>query len=367
MCSLAQHKILPQNDTSVKNIFDEKIVQHRLDSLNKLTPLNLVCNKTVIQHIKFYLFQRQEQVSKLLARSNYYFPIFEEYLDKHELPLELKYLPVIESSLDPHARSYAGAVGLWQFMYATAKEHDLRINSYLDERKDIYRSTEAACQYLKKAYAKFNNWDLALAAYNAGSRNITKAIRRSGGKLNYWEVRPFLPKETRNYIPSFIAAVYAIHFAPSYGIEPDTNQIINNCPVDSIYLQKSVKLEHLAILLNMETSVLEQLNPMYRIKYIPFLEKEKFPIILPHDKIDEFLHQEDSVYIKLNEMELAENLNFPPFTDIEKIRYTVKKGDYLGRIASQYNCTVKDIMLWNDLKTHKIYSGKKLNIYKTVK
>mgnify|MGYP001309910831 CR=1 FL=1 len=353
--------------TRDKSLFDEEKIKQQIDSLNKKTPMNLIYNKTVGQHIQFYINQRPGQVAKLLALSEYYFPIFEKFLDKNELPLELKYLPIIESSLNPHARSYAGAVGLWQFMYLTAKEYGLRVNSYLDERKDINKSTQAACRYLKRAHSNFNNWDLALSAYNAGERNVKKAIRRSGGKSNYWEIRPFLPKETRNYIPSFIAAVYAMNFASEYGIQPDTNHLFKEMPTDSVYLRRAVKIEHLATLLDINIATIEKLNPVYRTKFIPFLEKEKFAINLPQSKVDQFVSQEDSIYIKLSAMELAESLEFPPYTDIEKIRYTVKRGDYLGKIAKKHKCTVKDIMLWNDLKTHKIYEGKKLNIYKTVK
>ena len=359
---------LSTNSSEINNIqFDEDKIKRQIESLNQRTPINLVYNKTVGQHIQFYLTKRPEQVAKLLALSEYYFPVFEEILDKNEVPLELKYLPIIESSLNPHARSSAGAVGLWQFMYLTAKEYGLRINSYLDERKDINKSTEAACRYLKRAYSKFNSWSLALSAYNAGERNVKKAIRRSGGKSNYWELRPFLPKETRNYVPSFIAAVYVMNFASEYGIRLDTNHLFKEIPVDSVYLRRGAKIEHLADLLDINSNTIKKLNPVYRTKFIPFLEEEKFAIILPQNKADQFVAQEDSIYVMLNAMELAEKAEYPEYTDIEKIRYTVKKGDYLGKIAAKYKCTVKDIMLWNDLKTHKIYQGKKLNIYKTVK
>ena len=350
-----------------KNYFNEEKVKRQLDSLNNTTPIDLIYNKEVGQQIKFYLFQKPEQVSRLLALSKYYFPVFEEILDKNNLPLELKYLPIIESSLNPNARSYAGAVGLWQFMYLTAKEYGLRINTYLDERKDLYKSTQAASRYLDKAYSKFNNWELALASYNAGARNVTKAIRRSGGKHNYWEIKPFLPKQTQNYIPAFIAAIYVMNFASDYNIYVDENNTFNNELVDSVYLKRSLKIEHLAQLLDIKTSTIERLNPVYRSNFVPFLDNEKFAIILPQDKVDEFLSKEDSIYMSLAEIELAEKLQYPPFTDIEKIRYTVKKGDYLGKIANKYNCSIKDIMIWNDLKTHKIYAGKRLSIYKTVK
>ncbi len=347
--------------------YDKNKVKDQIEELNKRTPIDLVYNKYVDQQIRFYLFQRPKQVARLLALSEYYFPIFEEYLDKNQLPLELKYLAIIESSLNPTARSYAGAVGLWQFMYATAKEHGLRVNTYLDERKDVYKSTQAACDYLKKAHRAFNNWDLAMASYNAGRRNVTKSMRRSGGKLNYWEVRPFLPKETRNYIPAFIAAVYVMNFANDYGILPDTNALFDTHQVDSVYLKKPVKIDHLAKLLNIDSVFLTQLNPTYRQKLIPKTKNERFPIILPNNKSGEFLSNEDSIYVVLEKMELAEKLNYPSFSDIEKIRYTVKSGDYLGRIAKKYNCKTKDIMLWNDLKSHKIKTGQKLNIYRTVK
>ena len=349
-----------------KILFNEEKVKHQIDSLNRTTPINLIYNKEVGQQIKFYLFSKPDQVSRLLALSKYYFPVFEEILDKNNLPIELKYLPIIESALNPNARSYAGAVGLWQFMYLTAKEYGLRINTYLDERKDLHKSTQAASNYLEKAYSKFNNWELALASYNAGARNVTKAIRRSGGKMNYWELRPFLPKQTRNYIPSFIAAIYVMNFASEYNIYMDESSVVHEELVDSVYLKRGLKIEHLALLLNVNTSTIERLNPVYRINFVPFLEDEKFAIILPQGKVDEFLSKEDSIYIRLAEMELAENLEQPPFTDIEKIRYTVKRGDYLGKIATKYNCSINDIMIWNDLKTHKIYAGKRLNIYKTV-
>ena len=301
-------------------IFDKALVKHRLDSLNRLTPLNLVYNESVLQHIKFYLFQRKHQVSKLLALSDYYFPIFEQYLDKNNLPLELKYLPIIESSLNPNARSYAGAVGLWQFMYLTAKEHGLRINSYLDERKDVYKSTQAACDYLQKAYKVFNNWDLALSSYNAGRGNVTKSIRRSGGVFNYWELRPFLPKETRNYIPSFIAALYVMNFSAEHGIRKSTEILFKEHEIDSVYLKRPVKISHLAHALQIDTTLLEDLNPTYRKKLIPSLNIEKFSIILPQNKAGIFLLNEDSIYKHIESMEIKEELEFPAFTDLEKIR-----------------------------------------------
>ena len=347
--------------------FNEELIRHRLDSLNRLTPLELTYNQTVLKFIKFYIKQRKSQVAKLLALSDYYFPIFEEYLDKYSMPLELKYIPIIESSLRVDARSPAGAVGIWQFMYYTAKEYNLRINSYLDERRDVYKSTEAACQYLNKAFNIFDNWELAVASYNCGRGNVTKALRRSGGELNYWKIRPFLPRETRNYIPALISVIYVMNYALEHGIKADTTYTIDTHTIDTIQLKKPIKISHLAEVLQIEQSLIEELNPVYKNKLVPYRPGEKFHVVLPHYKWGVFLNNEDSVYSLLNKMEEAENLEYPLFSDIEKIKYVVKSGDYLGRIARKYKCKVSDIMTWNDLSSSKIRVGQKIYIYRTIK
>ena len=347
--------------------FNEELIRLRLDSLNRLTPLELTYNQTVLKFIKFYIKQRKSQVAKLLALSDYYFPIFEEYLDKYSMPLELKYIPIIESSLRVDARSPAGAVGIWQFMYYTAKEYNLRINSYLDERKDVYKSTEAACQYLNKAFNIFDNWELAVASYNCGRGNVTKALRRSGGELNYWKIRPFLPRETRNYIPALISVIYVMNYASEHGIKADTTYSIDTHTIDTIQLKKPIKISHLAEVLQIEQSLIEDLNPVYKNKLVPYRSGEKFHVVLPHYKWGVFLNNEDSVYSLLNKMEEAENLEYPLFSDIEKIKYVVKSGDYLGRIARKYKCKVSEIMTWNDLSSSKIRVGQKIYIYRTIK
>tara|TARA_B100001250_G_scaffold409671_1_gene434502 strand:- start:2203 stop:3423 length:1221 start_codon:yes stop_codon:yes gene_type:complete len=346
---------------------DNKIIKKRLDSLNTLTPLDIGYNDAVVDHISFYLNQRRDLVANLLTLSNYYFPIFESILEKNELPHELKYIPIIESALNPNARSPMGAVGLWQFMYFTAKEHNLKINSYIDERKDTYKSTQAACDYFKKSYNVFNDWELAIASYNAGRGSVTKAIRRSGGKLNYWELRPFLPKETQNYVPALIASIYILNFAELHGVKPAENTFFKLHKIDSVHLKRPVKIAHLAQILNIEQSLLGDLNPMYRVQLIPHLDDEKFPVFLPDYKWGVFLNNEDSIYVELEKLEETEELTYPIYTDIEKIKYKVKKGDYLGKIANRYNCRVSDIMQWNDLKSTKIKLGKTLYIYRTIK
>ena len=347
--------------------FNEELIRLRLDSLNQLTPLELTYNQTVLKFIKFYIKQRKSQVAKLLALSDYYFPIFEEYLDKYSMPLELKYIPIIESSLRVDARSPAGAVGIWQFMYYTAKEYNLRINSYLDERRDVHKSTEAACQYLNKAFNIFDNWELAVASYKCGRVNVTKALRRSGGELNYWKIRPFLPRETRNYIPALISVIYVMNYASEHGIKADTTYTIDTHTIDTIQLKKPIKISHLAEVLKIEQSLIEELNPVYKNKLVPYRPGEKFHVVLPHYKWGVFLNNEDSIYSLLNKMEEAEKLEYPLFSDIEKIKYVVKSGDYLGRIARKYKCKVSEIMTWNDLSSSKIRVGQKIYIYRTIK
>ena len=346
---------------------DPTIIKNRLDSLNQLTPLDISYNDEVFSYVSFYLLQRKDLVSNLLTLSRYYFPVFEKILDKNELPLELKYIPIIESALNPNARSPMGAVGLWQFMYFTAQEHGLKINSYLDERKDTYRSTQAACEYFNKSYSVFNNWELSIASYNAGRGSVTKAIRRSGGKMNYWEVRPFLPKETRNYLPAFIASIYILNFAESHGIKPSENEFFQLHKTDSVHLKRPVKIAHLSKILQIEQAILEDLNPMYSVQLIPYLDGVKFPVFLPDYKWGVFLNNEDSIYNELKKMEQLESLTYPLYTDIEKIKYKIKKGDYLGKIAKKYNCHVSDIIRWNDLGSTKIKSGQTLYIYRKIK
>ena len=358
---------LHEDKTPAIITFDEQRVKNQLDSLNQLTPINLVYNQAVANYIQVYLFKRPEQVSRLLSLGDYYFPIFEKYLDQNNLPIELKYLPVIESSLNPHAKSPAGAVGLWQFMYPTAKEHGLRINSYLDERKDLYKSTAAACEYFIKSQKIFNNWELSIASYNAGRRNVTKSIRRSGGKYNFWEIRPFLPQETQNYIPAFIAAVYVMNCADFYGIKRDTGVIFKPFQVDSINVKRRLNLNNLADLLDVEKEILLDLNPMYKLQLIPSLKDEKFPLVLPDYKWAQFILNQERIYAELVKLDSLQNVEYPIFSDIEKIKYYVKRGDYLGKIANRYKCKVKDIMLWNDLTGTQIKEGQKLYIYRIIK
>ncbi|MGM0612490.1 MAG: lytic transglycosylase domain-containing protein, partial [Bacteroidota bacterium] len=200
-------------DSLITNSLHDSILKKKFDSINALTPIELTYNEVTDQYVKLYLLKRKVLTSRVLSRMGYYFDIYEEMLDKYNLPLELKYLSIIESALHQEARSWAGASGLWQFMIGTARMYDIDVGMYVDERYDMYKATEAACQHLSDLYARYDDWLLVLAAYNAGSGNINRAIRRAGGEMDFWKIRPFLPRETQAYVPSFIAVNYVFQFA----------------------------------------------------------------------------------------------------------------------------------------------------------
>ncbi len=342
--------------------FNEKEVKERLEQLNKKTPLELVYNSAVEKHIKSYIFKGKSNISKMLSATDYYFPIIEPILDSYNIPLELKYLPVIESRFNPTAKSPVGARGMWQIMFNTAKEYDLIISSYVDERMDVVKSTKAACEYFLESNARFNNWTTSIASYNAGKNGVSKAIKRSGGKKNYWEYRPFLPKETREYVPKLIAAIYVMNYASEHGIYPKKENNIFDEDVDTIHIKRQLVFKNLASLLDLSLDKIEKLNPSYKIGIIPSVEGREFYINLPIEKIEYYIMNKDTIYKKLDNME--KNVRYPNYEEmVKKINYKIKPGDSMGKIASKFNCKIKDIMLWNGMKKTTIIAGKTLKIY----
>lgn len=353
------------SDTALLNIrdfaedeipsLDTAELKQRMSLLNAASPMDLSWNPVVHSRIGFYSSKRRKHLGTMLGRAPAYFPIFEEALDRHDLPMELKYLPVVESGLNPTARSHAGARGLWQFMYATAKYQGLRIDSYIDERRDPYRSSEAACAFLSKLYKTYGDWYLALAAYNAGSGNVNRAIRRSGGKRSFWEIRFYLPRETRNYVPAFMAVVYLMEYHAEHNIYP-----INIQPphalLDTVTVTEVLRFDQISQAAGIKQSDVAHLNPMYRLDVIP-ATVEHWPLVLPSAKIPAFLALQDSVS------------NFKPdlTPDIifvqEPVTYRVKSGDVLGKIADRYGVSVRQLREWNDLSGSFIRIGQKLLIH----
>lgn len=342
--------------------FDPIVASERMEMLNKKSPIEFSYNIEVEKYIKDYLYKNREKVSELLALSDFYFPIFEETLDRNNLPLELKYLPIIESELNPTARSSMGATGIWQIMFNTAKEYNLLVSSYVDERMDEQKSTVAACKYFEKSFKRFGNWTSSIASYNVGQYGVVKAIKRSGGKSNYWQYRSFLPPETQQYIPKYFAAVYVMNYAHLYDIKP--KKYIDNIYIetDTIHINYRLNLEELSSLINLNENTIFKLNPSYKLNIIPHVDERIYYLRLPLNYLDYYIENKDQIYSKLKELEL--DVDYPLYEELVKtITYTVKSGDYLGKIANKYNCKVKDILLWNDKKNTKIKVGEKLKIY----
>ena len=338
-------------------------LKKRLAILDAKTPFNIAYNPTLESVIKTHLKSRKRSTETLIQLSHYYFPLFEEVLDKENLPLEIKYLAVVESSLKPRAKSRVGATGLWQFMFSTGKQYGLEVSSYVDERCDPLRSTNAAAHYLAALYKTFGDWDLALAAYNSGPGNVTKAIRRSGGYQNYWNIRPFLPKEAAGYLPAFLATIYLFEYAEAHGFNLDKKQM----PIlatDTVHVKQMISLDHVAELTQTKIETLQFLNPSYKLDIIPVLENKNYSLRLPLDKIGDFVQKENQIYAFAKSEFEAREKPLPQFFEIDsKIRYKVKAGDYLGKIARKFNIRVSQIRQWNGLRTNDLKIGQRLTIY----
>ena len=333
-----------------------------LDSMDQLTPFDLVYNDRTAAFIRLYSIKRRKQTARLLGLQHQYFPMMEELLAKHEMPFELKYLSVIESGLNPKARSHAGAVGLWQFMYATGKMFDLHQNSYMDERMDPIKSTEAALKYLKYLYKMYHKWDLALAAYNCGPGNVNRAMRRSGTTDgNYWDLYPYLPRETRGYVPAFIAVNYVMNNAAAHNLYPVMPKS-TYFEMDTVHVKQAVSFEQLAENLDMQIGDVAFFNPTYKLNYIPAYSNKTAILYLPREKAELFVQNEDLVYALAKKEKPNQGKEVKKFSE-DRVIYRVRSGDYLGKIANRYHVSVSNIKRWNGLKSNNLRIGQKLVIY----
>ncbi|MBL7917050.1 MAG: transglycosylase SLT domain-containing protein, partial [Bacteroidia bacterium] len=338
--------------------FDDYTYQSRIAKLDVNSPFDLVYNEHVKGFIKLYAVRKRESVSRMMGVAQLYYPMFEEVFDRYNIPLELKHLAVIESALIPYAKSRAGAMGLWQFMYPTGKMFGLNVSSYIDERCDPYKATVAAAEYLKSLYTMFNDWQMVLAAYNAGPGTISKAIRRSGGKKTYWEIRPYLPTETQGYVPAFIAANYVMNYATEHNIYAAVPRK-TYFEVDTVIVKEQMSFEQLSQALEIEIDEIQYFNPQYRKNVIP---SGGNAMCLPKSKIGVFLTNEQDIYAAIKAQQNTIG-NVPPTYSEVKKTHTVKSGEKLSTIAKKYGVTVSDLKSWNYIGKRGIRPGKKLTIY----
>lgn len=348
--------------------FNQNLVfKLRLDSIQKIVPLSY--NEYVQNFIDIYS-RRKDMMGKMLGLSNYYFPIFERALKAYNIPAEIKYLPIIESSMNPHAISRVGATGMWQFMFSTAKAYGLTMDNFVDERKDPIQASYAAAAYFRDAYEELGDWLLAIAAYNCGKGNVTRAIDKAGSR-DFWVIRPYLPKETRDYVPAFIAAVYVMNYASTHNIAKQIPTI--NFKTDTIQVNHFVALADVAKAMNYEESTLFGLNPSYKKKIVNGTAAMPKRIILPRVEQADYV----KVYDVLNaDIETERDIILASTDDVRDLRkkakskptaqityYKVKPCQSLGSIADLYNVEVQDLKVWNNLKSNTIIPGQKLKIY----
>ena len=343
--------------------FPDSVYAERIAKLREQTTIELVYNSHVKSFIDVYAVRKRDHTCRILGLADIYFPMFEEALDKYNIPLEIKYLAVVESALNPRAGSHAGAKGLWQFMYATGKTYKLNVTSLVDDRMDPVKATEAACQHLLDLYNKYGDWFLALAAYNSGGGNVNKAIRRADGLKNYWAVWPFLPKETRGYVPAFIAVNYVMNYSQEHNLYPTDPGIMAN-GVDSVTVHEPLHFDQLHEMLNIPMEDIKFFNPQYKADIIPANAKTPMSLRLPEQYIDSFIVHEKELYNfktkkGIDRAKLEEEMKKVSDRSV----HIVKSGESLGSIANKYRISVNQLKTWNKLKNTTIYPGQKLIVY----
>jgi membrane-bound lytic murein transglycosylase D len=357
-------------DTALLNIYNfpighvptypDSVYRNRIAKLDLETPLDLTYNETVKGFIELYAVRKRMLTSKILGLKEIYFPLFEEYLDKYDIPLEMKYLAVVESALNPVAGSRAGAKGLWQFMYYTGKLYGLKQTSLVDDRFDPDLATDAACRHMKDLYAMFGDWNLVMAAYNSGAGNVKKAMRRAGGVKDYWAIWPFLPRETRGYVPAFIAVNYVMSYAPEHNLYPLDPGILYG-GIDTINITQPLSFDQVSEFLNISMEELQFLNPIFKTNLIPAYNGKTYSMRLPKDVALKFAANEQAIYNFKSKSGLEkEKLVAEIKKATDKQYHTVRSGESLGLIAKKYNVSVKQLQQWNNMKGTMIHPGQKL-------
>lgn len=345
-------------------VFPDSTIRERITGMSEQSPFEYVYNTDVKKFIDLYAYRKRGLTERILGLSQIYFPLFEEQLDKYNMPLELKYLAVIESALNPSANSRAGAKGLWQFMYGTGKVYGLKITSYVDDRFDPLKSTIAACEHLSDLYAIYGNWSLALAAYNSGAGNVNKAIRRAGGAKNFWVIQRYLPKETRSYVPAFIAASYVMTYAKENKIAPVDPGILFY-EIDTVTVSNPLTFAQISEMLTIPYEEIQFLNPAYKQGMIPATHESPYKLRLRKKYIGDFINNEELLYSYKTHKGLARDslLALAYLSNRETTEYKVKKGETIGAIAKKYHMSVSDLKALNGLSKNYVKPGKRLLVY----
>jgi membrane-bound lytic murein transglycosylase D len=343
---------------------DYETMEKRIKELDSRIPMNF--NTRVKSFIDYFTLKDREYTKMVMRRSRMYFPLFERYLKKYDMPEELKYLAIVESGLTASARSRAAAVGLWQFMYYTGKMYGLNSDWFVDDRMDPEKSTDAACKYIKSLYNTFDDWELALAAYNCGPGNVRRAIRRSGYKKKFWDIYKYLPRETRGYVPQFVAVTYAFEYADEHNLVLEDEEYDYPIEYDTIMVKSAVKLSTIADLLNVCHDDMEIINTAIKNQTLPE-SKKYYTINIPSDKHEYFTQNRSFILdsaAKTGKKELKLLAKKTGSTyGRDKIVHRVRSGDVLGRIAQRYHVRVTDLKRWNNLRSNTIRVGQKLNVW----
>ena len=345
--------------------YDDSVYMQRIQALAYETTIPLTFNSHVKSFIELYANRRRQQSSRMLGLSYVYFPMFEEYLAKYNLPLELKYLAMVESALNPIAGSKAGAKGLWQFMRGTGAEYGLKVSSLVDDRYYPEKETDAACRYLKSLYARYEDWFLVLAAYNSGPGTVNRAIIRAGGVKNYWAIWPYLPAETRGYVPAFIAVTYVMNYAPEHNLYPMNPGLLMH-GTDTVLVRDRVAFDQINECIGVPMVDLEFFNPQFTKRVIPGTKESPYALRMPTKYTLRFVQLEDSIYSYVSKSEKAREIIEEKVEEVsDSFVHVVKKGESLGSVARKYHVTVSKIKKWNHLKRETLHVGQRLTIYRS--